>query len=294
MDDMDDLFLNVSEAAKFLGVNPDTLRRWDNEGTLPAMKINDRGDRRWRKSDLLVFARDKKAPSALGYKGYEITLSEGGFQSFVDRFGVVGKYVIEQQDQITGCVFACAGLEIMARQLHGKKLRDLAVKKIKETIDNDGVMDEDVMTFEFRNGDFQRVYFPEWWGDQKSLMLVDGLRARLKAVHQVKEGSENWRCTVVFESKNKEGTWLTTGFGPQKNKMEYHVEVTAEYLEDHAHQTPTSNGAEIFALIHIKGRFDKTVDSSGDRSIEKIEESRAVCMEGKCVLVKSYQSSLET
>ena len=31
--------LRIKEAADLLGVNPATLRKWDNEGKLPAIKI---------------------------------------------------------------------------------------------------------------------------------------------------------------------------------------------------------------------------------------------------------------
>ncbi len=40
--------LRIKEAAELLGVNPATLRKWDNEGKLPAIKISKRGDRRHR------------------------------------------------------------------------------------------------------------------------------------------------------------------------------------------------------------------------------------------------------
>lgn len=47
--------LTISEAAALINVHPETLRRWDREGTLVALKVNERGDRCYRESDLLEF-----------------------------------------------------------------------------------------------------------------------------------------------------------------------------------------------------------------------------------------------
>lgn len=44
--------LRIREAAEMLGVNPETLRRWDREGRLFAIKIGKRGDRRYRIEDI--------------------------------------------------------------------------------------------------------------------------------------------------------------------------------------------------------------------------------------------------
>lgn len=40
-------------ATEMLGVNPETLRRWDRDGKLKAVIISKRGDRRYRKEDIL-------------------------------------------------------------------------------------------------------------------------------------------------------------------------------------------------------------------------------------------------
>lgn len=52
--------LGIKEAAQLLSVSPATLRKWDNEGKLPAIKISERGDRRYRKNDLLKFLEKLK------------------------------------------------------------------------------------------------------------------------------------------------------------------------------------------------------------------------------------------
>lgn len=52
--------LKIREAAELLGVNPETLRRWDNEGKLVAVKVSKRGDRRYKPEDLNRFIEENK------------------------------------------------------------------------------------------------------------------------------------------------------------------------------------------------------------------------------------------
>lgn len=51
--------IGIKEAAELLSVSPATLRKWDNEGKLSAIKISERGDRRYRKEDLEKFVNEK-------------------------------------------------------------------------------------------------------------------------------------------------------------------------------------------------------------------------------------------
>ncbi|NMC35754.1 helix-turn-helix domain-containing protein [Candidatus Beckwithbacteria bacterium] len=52
MDDLPDL-LTVREVADLLRVSPLTLKRWGKRGKLPAIRINSRGDRRYKKEAVL-------------------------------------------------------------------------------------------------------------------------------------------------------------------------------------------------------------------------------------------------
>lgn len=52
--------LRIKEAAEMLGVNPETLRRWDNDGRLKAVRFGKRGDRRYLAEDLQKFIADSK------------------------------------------------------------------------------------------------------------------------------------------------------------------------------------------------------------------------------------------
>lgn len=45
--------LTVREVADILRVSPLTLKRWGKRGKLPAIRINSRGDRRYKKEQVL-------------------------------------------------------------------------------------------------------------------------------------------------------------------------------------------------------------------------------------------------
>lgn len=52
--------LKISEAAELLNVHPNTLRQWDKKGILKAVRFGQRGDRRYRKEDIMKLISDKK------------------------------------------------------------------------------------------------------------------------------------------------------------------------------------------------------------------------------------------
>jgi excisionase family DNA binding protein len=52
LSDLPDL-LTVREVAEILRVSPLTIKRWGKRGKLPAIRINSRGDRRYRKESVM-------------------------------------------------------------------------------------------------------------------------------------------------------------------------------------------------------------------------------------------------
>ena len=50
-----DSLLTASEASSLLSVHINTVRNWSNLGILPSFRIGPRGDRRFRKRDLMTF-----------------------------------------------------------------------------------------------------------------------------------------------------------------------------------------------------------------------------------------------
>ena len=55
--------LPVGKAARFLGVHPHTLRAWADRGRLPYLRLNARGDRRFRVDDLRLFQAASSRPT---------------------------------------------------------------------------------------------------------------------------------------------------------------------------------------------------------------------------------------
>jgi excisionase family DNA binding protein len=45
--------MTVKEVAAFLRVSPLTIKRWGKKGKLPAIRINSRGDRRYKREAVL-------------------------------------------------------------------------------------------------------------------------------------------------------------------------------------------------------------------------------------------------
>ena len=47
--------LSLAEASEILKAHPNSLRKWDREGILKAVRFGKRGDRRYRREDLEKF-----------------------------------------------------------------------------------------------------------------------------------------------------------------------------------------------------------------------------------------------
>ncbi len=53
-------WLRTPEAAKYLGVHLDTMRRWARDGVIPAAKLGNRGGFRFRREDLDRFLEARR------------------------------------------------------------------------------------------------------------------------------------------------------------------------------------------------------------------------------------------
>ncbi len=51
--------LTMKQVCELLNVHPNTLRNWDNKGTLKAIRFGTRKDRRYRKEDILKLLNKK-------------------------------------------------------------------------------------------------------------------------------------------------------------------------------------------------------------------------------------------
>lgn len=60
MNDGDNIdLISLKEASKLLKCHPNTLRKWDKDGILKALRFGKRGDRKYKKKDILDFIHNK-------------------------------------------------------------------------------------------------------------------------------------------------------------------------------------------------------------------------------------------
>lgn len=52
--------LTIRQAAEILNVHVETLRRWDKSGKLKAIRVNDRGDRRYKPESIENYLSKRK------------------------------------------------------------------------------------------------------------------------------------------------------------------------------------------------------------------------------------------
>ena len=52
--------LTIRQAAEILNVHVETLRRWDKAGKLKAIRVNERGDRRYSVEDIENYLKSRK------------------------------------------------------------------------------------------------------------------------------------------------------------------------------------------------------------------------------------------
>jgi len=52
--------LTMKQVCELLNVHPNTLRNWDNNGVLKAIRFGTRKDRRYRKENILKLIKNKK------------------------------------------------------------------------------------------------------------------------------------------------------------------------------------------------------------------------------------------
>jgi len=280
-----DKLIDINEAAKLINVNPETLRRWDRDGKLIAIKVNDRGDRRYRESDLMEFV--KTNPKLIQYGqvisngGYLIAWYSEGYVSMTGNFGVIAKITAEKEHEWIGFAFAVSGLSLFARTGLKDDLDNLPIQIIKQYIDKNLISDGDTLTFEFVDDNFKEVQNPDWWEGKYSKNLTDGLRVEANATHPTTIENLSWRVILHFKSKSGDN-WVTNTFGTNHQHTEYFVWVDSKELTARGFLN-TAKGAEVLAVKFALERFNETKDANGCRDITRIDEKNAACFNGKCI-----------
>ncbi|MGE0705026.1 MAG: helix-turn-helix domain-containing protein [Vicinamibacterales bacterium] len=59
------MWLRTPEAAKYLGVHEETMRRWARERVIPSVKLGNRGGFRFKREDLDRFLERRRAETAV-------------------------------------------------------------------------------------------------------------------------------------------------------------------------------------------------------------------------------------
>lgn len=274
-----DKLLTLNEAAAQLNVHPETLRRWDREGKLVAVKVNNRGDRRYKECDIL----DKVTSSAknLQYKSYSIEWHTKGFVVLPANFSLIAQLIARSNENTAYFAFVEDISTSFARVSEKDNLEEFAINEIKKIVDNNLLSDGDLYTYEFRDGRFKEVQNPEWWQGKYSKSLRCGQRVEAYATHPTTAKMKAWRVILHFLSKQNDH-WKTNAFGPGYNFLEYYVWVDSNELARRG-LSNTAKNAEICAIDFGVQRFEETKDEHGVRDCIRITENNAACFNGKCI-----------
>lgn len=281
-----DKLLTITEAAALINVHPETLRRWDNDKTLVAIRVNDRGDRRYRESDILDFISTNQSTishaKTVEIDEYKVKWwGEEGFKTVSGNFHLIGKPYAVKGDEFIGFAFFVDFLEKMKSGTNEDELDKLAMDNVTDYIKSKKVFDGDISTFEYLNHSFFEVENPEWWDEKYSKTLVPGLRVEAHATHPVTVENKAWRVILYFKVKQG-GSWLPTTFGQNPDTVEYFVWIDAKELA--SFDLPnTQKGAEVLAVQFGVDRFEETKDKHGNRDITRITEKNSARFDGKWV-----------
>jgi len=278
--------LTLSEAAALINVHPETLRRWDNDKTLLAIRVNDRGDRRYRESDILDFMSTHKTvithAKTVNIDGYQVKWwNEEGFATMSANFHLIGKLYAVKDNEFIGFAFYVNFFEKIKSDVNENNFDDLATQKVIDYIKSRKVFDGDTTTFEYKNGSFVEVQNPEWWEEKYSKTLVPGLRVEANSTYAVTVENKAWRVLLYFKSKQSD-SWLPAGFGPNYNFVEYSVWIDSKELAEF--DLPNiQKSAEILAVQFGIDRFEETKDENSNRDITRITEKNSARFNGKWV-----------
>ncbi len=267
--------LTISEAAEMLNIHPETLRRWDRNGTLNSVRVNDRGDRRYELKVILNFLENKKLgeyDTPINHHGYKIYWDLKGVVTLSASFERMARFIVKKsEDDFIGFIFFISILN--SHHLKKEEIEKLAIEKIKETIDSSNPSDGERFTFEMVNEQFCLIENPDWWEEKYSKILIPGLMIVAEHSCPYSSSQKAWRVSLRFKSKQG-GFWVTNQFGEKNQFHEYYLWISSEELIKLG-LSNTAKSAEVLAINFGISRFEKTKDSYGDRDISRINENNS-------------------
>ena len=117
--------LSVAQAAALLGVHPNTIRSWTDAGRLTAYRINSRGDRRFRHSDVeRILVEDAPAIEEPGVTGRETRVAE-----------------LAVFDRVAGGLAAAPAPASVARALVEALRTEIHVERAAVYVESDGALE---------------------------------------------------------------------------------------------------------------------------------------------------------
>ncbi len=154
--------LSIQEAADILKLHPETLRRWDREGKLKAIKVGERGDRKYRYEDLM---KVKAGYEPTTFKNYEINPYSIGFENPGGTLIRIASFIVRKDDLVAVFAFTDGGMLIHMSHPHlnDEYLLNEAKKIINNFIDNNKIKHLEEYTFEFHPSNYIQVINPKWW-----------------------------------------------------------------------------------------------------------------------------------
>jgi excisionase family DNA binding protein len=155
--------LSIQEAADVLKLHPETLRRWDREGKLKAIKVGERGDRYYRYQDLLKM---KAGFEPTKYQGFDIIPHSIGFENPGGTLIRIASFIVRKDDNpIAVFAFTDGGVLIHMSHPHlnDEYLLNEVKKIINNFIDNKKIKHLEEYTFEFHQSNYIQVIDPKWW-----------------------------------------------------------------------------------------------------------------------------------
>lgn len=274
--------LTITEAAELLSIHPETLRRWDKDGSLTPVRVNARGDRRYNLQDLLTFLKKSKNANK-----YSIPIEHEGYLIFWDLEGIItlsgsfermARFIVRKtKDDFIGFIFFIPILN--SHHLEKDYLENLALEKIKEEITENKPTDGARFTYEFTANQFYAVENPNWWEEKYSKLLLPGLMIVAEHSCPYSSAQKSWRVTLRFKCKQG-GIWVTNQFGDQKQFYEYFVWINTEELIKRELPVAAKSAEELAVEFGID-RFEKTKDLQGDRDISRINENNSAMYDGR-------------
>lgn len=274
--------LTIAEAAELLKVHPETLRRWDREGILTAVKVNNRGDRRYNHDTLTDFMKTHKDTikyaDPIEHQGYTIKWDFEGIITLSASFDRMARFIVKKDEgDLIGFIFYISLLS--AHNKDKDELEAVVLDKVKEILSSRKPTDGDRFTFEFVSGQFVEVENPDWWEEKYSKPLLSGLRVVAEHSCPVTMKETTWR--VILNFKCLQGDyWLTNSFGDKNQFHEYFVWIDAKELEERGFKN-TAKSAEIVAVEFGIKRFNDTKDENGNRDIQRINENNSALFKGQ-------------